>query len=394
MRAFTAVLALAFVAGCGKGGKSDDTGTGGGTNKIPEIEFGDAANAKAVRGSITDDAVTAQAATNLLLGAIGLAFSDHAVQEKMGDHVDPNRDHNCWTSPDFPLSTFTLDYTDCLDDFGISGGLIFNDDPLGPNSFDFKTITFNDTRTINGGVGFDATGASNLHWTVYDTVAAAPTPDTRVPLDVTIDGREGTITYDGGGFMRLLNANYAAWGVIEWTPYGGNPATVLVGSTNAAELTLPDEPAEPASLSNAYETCRCPTNGLMSLEVGYELEEVDVDLDDLKTTDDGVDDPEVVLFVSGGTSGQIEARNTACGEWENTYMGTDEVQVEVSSDDLQDAIQLLCDTAVITDGARCTGLRQAAANISSITVTVGTNRLATAIEQETNVSFDTAYCRP
>ncbi len=392
MRVSVAVLAAAVAAGCGKGGSGEDSGTGTGGTTAPSLSFKAQVNSKAVSGGVTAAGVDAQRATNLLMGAIGLAFADGRVRAGLAGIADPGT-QVCWYGPGIPQSYFTLDYTPC-EDQGISGGLIFNDDPLGPVGLDFKNVGFGGTRHIDGAVGLDDTGAENLHWAAYDTDGDQPVSTNRIPFDVTVDGVEGTLTFDGGVFLRALNNNTAAWGVVQFQPYGGDPVQVLVGGTDAAALTGAQEAPEPASLTWAYESCRCPTVGLYAMELTYEVREVDFDLDDLLEGDDAVDDPVVTLQAGGEVSGPVEARMTDCGEWDIAFTGEATLDVPVSSDELKDAIQNLCDTAVIADGERCTALLLAADKVSEVTVQVGANRLANAIANDAAIDFDNAYCRP
>lgn len=391
MRTTTALMAAVLVAGCGKGtGKGGDSTS---TTPVPQITFGDRVSASAIAGEMSSDTELAQAAANTTLGAVGLAFADDSVRSKMLEHVDGNRDSHCWVGPLFPLSQFTLDYTPC-EDAGIRGGLIFNEDPLGPVSMNFQGLTFSDSRTVNGAMGFDATGAGQSRWTLYDTVHEQPTPANRSPFDLELDGRAGTLTFDGGAFMRSVNQNTALWGELQFTPYGGAATTILVGGSDAAALRTPSEPAEPASVSFGYLTCRCPTSGLLVMDVGLSVSEITFDLDDLKVEEDGVDDPEASVTVSASTGGPAEIRYVGCGEYETTFTGDTTLEVTLTSSDLRAAVQHLCDTAVITDTSRCNALLMAADATSEVVVEVGTNKIGNAITDEVAVGFDTAYCRP
>lgn len=392
MRITTALIAAVFVAACGKGnGKGGDTSTG--VPEIPEIHFGDRVSASSIAGELSSETELAQKAVNTTLGAVGLAFADESVRGKMLGHVDGNRSSHCWNGPLFPLSTFTLDYTPC-EDAGIRGGMIFNEDPLGPVSMNFQGLTFSETRTMSGAMGFDATGAGLSRWTLYDTVHDQPIPANRSPFSLELDGRQGSLVYDGGAFMRSVNQNTAMWGVLQYTPYGGAATEILVGGSDATALRGPSEPAEPASLSFGYLTCRCPTAGLLVMDVAIDVSELRFDLDDLKLEDDGVDDPEVKVDATSVASGATEIRYVDCGAYEATFTGDTTLEVSLGSTELRAAVQHLCDTAVITDSARCNALLMAADEVSEVVVEVGTNKIGNAISDEVAVGFDTAYCRP
>lgn len=393
MRTFSALLALTLAVGCSGNKGKDQNPDSGSTVTIPSIEFTDSVSATGVSGNVDADTIKAHQATNVVLGAMGLAAADEAVREKMVEHSDGARSSHCWAGPLIPQSTFTLDYTAC-DDAGIAGGMVFNLDPLGPIGLDFRNLVFNDDRTMNGAVGLDKTGADLVRWKTYDTIGDTPTPGMRDPINIELGGQDFEITYDGGTFLRELNTNLAVWGVFEVTPYGGEARTVLVGGTDPVALDSNMEPGEPASLPFSYLTCRCPTSGLMAMDLEFNASEISIDIDDLKTSDDGVDDPELTIEVSATASGPVEARYAGCGEYDVVFDGSAGLTFDVSGDEIQAGIQRLCDTAVISDSSRCTGLIQAASSLDTVSVTVGPNRLANAVATRAGVEFDTSYCNP
>lgn len=394
MRTFSALLAMTLVVGCsGKKGK-DSGGDSGNTATIPQIEFNSSVSAKGVSGNLDAETILAHKSTHVVLGAMGLAAADEAVREKLVEHSDGQRTSHCWSGPLIPQSTFTLDYTNC-DDAGIAGGMVFNLDPLGPIGLDFRNLVLNDDRIMNGAVGLDHTGADLNRWKAYDTFGDTPTQAIREPINLEIQGQDVEVTLNGGSFLRQVNQNLAVWGVFDITPYGGETTQVLVGGTDAAALDSSSEPADPASLPWSYLTCRCPTAGLMAMDVGFGITEITIDLDDLKASDDGVDDPEMTVEVSATASGPLEARYVTCGEYDITFDGGAGVDFEVSKDELRAGIQSLCDTAVIGDSNRCTALIRAADSLGGpVAVNVGANRLATAVGTRAAVEFDTSYCNP
>ena len=154
---FPLALSTLCVTGCGSDGNNDggttDTGP---TYTVPELTFKGAVNAKSIDGNLSENTVLGHKAAYMYAGSLALAAADEGVQERLAGHGSDARDSHCWIAPVVPLSNFTLDYSPCTDaGLGISGGMIFNEDPLGPVSLAFQSMTFDTSRTLSGAVGLD-----------------------------------------------------------------------------------------------------------------------------------------------------------------------------------------------------------------------------------------------
>lgn len=182
------------------------------------------------------------------------------------------------------------------------------------------------------------------------------------------------------------------WGKVEVEQYGVLNETVLVGSTDEAEVLDTVKPAEPAYRSLDFTTCRCPVAGLMVQNLVMEISEVDIDLDDLSSEDDGVDDPEVTVAVDGMASSMAEIRFTGCGEYETTVASDAGVEFEISGSILEERIQALCDSAVIDDTQRCLALKKAATEAGVVVVEVTANKIDGGLENGVGRDFDTSWC--
>ena len=223
-------------------------------------------------------------------------------------------------------------------------------------------------------------------------MADTPTRDNRIPLQITVDGRDVSVSVDGGVSLSNFLGEWRSWGVMDVTPYGGSPVRVSKGSGSEAELMTSSLPEEPLASSLSYLACRCPVSGVVSMNLEMQVAEIKFDLDNLIEEEDEVDDPDVTIDVSLVVEGPGEVRPTECGVHEGVWSPAEEPVVTVDSDDLSVAIQSLCDAALIIEPGRCTALLQAAANVGSVDVNVGENKLQNAVGSAVAIELDNSFC--
>lgn len=389
-------LAGLWLGACG-GATDDDTGsttqtgTSAGTAVLPEIAFDAVAKAKSVDADLTSGTVATHQAVNLFLSSATLVASDPGVQNRMAGGQANVSSYPCWVAPTNPLSQFTIVYTEnCLSE-GLSGSVFYNEDPLGATAWNFGNLSFDVTRKITGAIGFQE--VATKRWKTYDTLYDQPIPDNRAPVFAEIDGDEYAIRYEGGTSMATLQlGEWNVWGKVDVELYGVLNQTVLVGTADETEALGTTKPAEAAYRSLDFLSCRCPVSGLMVQDLELVVSEVTIDLDDLSSEDDGIDDPEVSLAVDGGALSSAEIRMTGCGVYETTVAVDSGVTYEVSGALLEERIQALCDSAVIDDTQRCLALKSAATDAGVIAVEVTANKLGSAMESGVNRDFDASWC--
>jgi hypothetical protein len=315
------------------------------------------------------------------------------VQTLMIEHASDARSSHCWVAPTIPLSSFIVDYAPCWEDFRINGGALLNDDALGRLGIGLNQMNLDDQKIFQGGLGFDATDGAGSSWRVYDTWAEEPIEANRSPLNVTLAGRDYTLSFEGGAkLIAGLQEVFSFWGTLNLTAAGAEtPATILLGSTSADGLYSTDKPALALDKSLDWTQCACPTSGVMYQEVTLEISEVRVDLDKLTKDDDGSDDPEIDIPVNGVVTAMAEITAAGCGAW-TTAWTPGEGQVEVSQDALRESVQDACNAGSL-QGERCSAFKAAVDELSGpVTLTVSEDKLQEALQESVAIDFDNVIC--
>lgn len=397
-------LSLAFVlAGC-NGGKDKDDHTGDTDTHVgpPNIEFLPSVRATTYDAALAPEVVEAHQASTALLAGLSVVAADPKVQDRL--RVDGEGapsgfragSLDCWERPEFPMFSFTLDYTGCSE-YLMSGGVFVEDHPSGPLLFTFLDWAVDD-RKVGGTMSFDTRGAYDapMFWQLYPTDEADPGPDTPLPIYLSLKTDNGqqrfASSYTGGANVDFLTQQISVWGVLTTGPQEA-PVTVVHGAT-VPEDVPPDDPRDADVLQTPLNwlSCRCPTSGTESYDMPLHFTEVIIDLDDLEVEPDDVDDPDLVIPVDYDLVGKATLHHTGCGEYDVEY-DAPAAAIELSADRLIGVISFQCDTLAINDVARCNALIGAARALGTLTVEIGaaeaTATALTAVEE----SFDTDFCR-
>ncbi|MCA9492882.1 MAG: hypothetical protein KC621_23280 [Myxococcales bacterium] len=391
-----ACLAAACSGDKDKGNTDGDTGDAG----PPSFEFNTSVKAKSFVATIAPDTVAAHQVVTALLAGTAVVVSDDKVQDRL--RVDGGGEEppalraaygRCWSRPEHPMFSFTIDYTGCQP-FNMGGGVFVIDHPSGPLLFGFYDFFIAD-RTVGGTLAFDTRGAypSPYFWKVYNTDNSNPGEDNRVPIGVTLDRTSYGVTYDGGASVSFFQQTWSMWGVLETGPIE-NPVQVVLGGVEPGDVAPDERPGENALKSSLnWLECRCPTSGVATYDMPLHFTEVTVDIDDLEVDPDGIDDPEMVIPLDYDLEGRAILTHVGCGEYDVEYQAED-ASIPLSSDRLVGAVSFLCDTRAISDLNRCNALVDAARDVGDgfvieVKKADATKTANKAVEDE----FDTNFCK-
>ncbi len=396
MNRITNVSPLLFamvLCGCpaddNNGKETDDTG--GGTVEVPSFTFLTEVNAQGIDGDVGADALDQHRVANTVFSAVQLALAEPQVQSRLQVDNGGGRSNHCWTAPPVAQTNFIIDYTPCAND-GITGGIYIDDTPQGPVIIEFLNFTFDESREISGAVALDsATADSSMEWLMYDADPNAPSPDTRAPISVEIDGNGFLFGTSGGGALDLQFNSWNQWGAVTVSSVGAE-ATVLAGGTVAEDLFTTNKPSDALSGPLAWTNCRCPYFGKQTYAFDLDITEISVDLDKVDSEDDDEDDPEMSFFKEANVTGSALLTTTACGEYEVEFTPTEEPTVIVTGPELRAEIGRLCDVALIEE-VKCIGFLAAADEVDTLTVTITENKMQAAAETTVRNNFDTSFCK-
>jgi hypothetical protein len=390
--------ALAVLVACnGDGNKdnTDDTDTGG-TSGPPSFEFRTDVPAKEYVAEIDPAAIQAHQAVSMLTAATGVVVADEKVQDRLNTNGGGSllRQYlECWSRPEFPMFSFAIDYSNC-GAYQMGGGVFVNDHPSGPLLFEFSNFAIQE-RQIGGVLALDTRDAfpSPLYWQAYDTDADSPGPDNRVQMGVQLDGQLKGLSLDGGASVDFLNQQWAMWGVA--TLSGDPPLTVVLGGTDPADVAPDDPPgADSLKASLNWLECRCPTEGVSAYDMPLLLTQVVLDIDDLESEPDDVDDPDLEIPVAVEVQGRSVLEHTGCGEYDVSY-SSEAATIPIPKDQIIGRISFACDTLTIDDPERCQALIRAAVAIEGETLDVQITQedLDATAREAVDRDFDTTWCR-
>jgi hypothetical protein len=394
----------AALLGC-NGDKQKDGHTGD-TDTTPgpiAFDFVPSVRARRYEAAIAPEVIEAHQASSTFLSAIGVVAADPKVQDRFASNGEGGVADfragalDCWERPEFPMFSFTLDYSNCAE-YLMAGGVYVEDHPSGPLLFSFLDFSV-DERTVGGTVSFDTRGAypEPQFWQMYPTNADDPGIENPADINVSLRTESGSVRfpsqYTGGATIDFLNQQLSVWGVFT-TGDAKNRVTVVHGAVDAADVP-PDDPrdADVLSLPLNWLSCRCPTAGTETYDMPLHFSEVIIDIDDLEVEPDDVDDPDLVIPVDYDLVGKGILERTGCGEYDVTF-DAPPAEIVLSSERLVGVISFQCDTLAINDVARCNALIAAARELGELVVEIqeadATATALAAVEQE----FDTDYCRP
>jgi hypothetical protein len=357
-------------------------------------------SADVYEAAVSPDAIAAHQVSSMLLASAALVAADDKVQDRLntdggGDALPSFRGAlDCWTRPDYPMFSFSIDYTPCLSTYQMSGGVFVNDHPSGPLLFEFGAFTIVD-REIGGVLALDTTDAfaEPLYWTAYNTEGDDPEPENDVKIGVKLDDVLYGVSYWGGASVDFINQEWSMWGVATIGPEEA-PIEVIHGGETAEDVGPADPPgANVLKSSLNWLECRCPQSGITSLPMPLLFSSVRIDIDDLEDVPDVIDDPEMDIEVDFELSGQGVLTHTGCGSYDVNYQ-TQTVEIPISKDQLTGAISFQCATLAINDEQRCEALLAAANNLSGdllveVSQEAATTTALAAVEQD----FDTSWCQ-
>lgn len=404
------VLLVALVGCKGDDGDGNDADTDTGDDGPVSFTFVDSVTAVGYDAQVAPEAIAAHQVSSMLLASTAIVVADEKVQdrlntdgagssetERFGDGFRPGA-LDCWQRPQFPMFSFTIDYTTCADSYLMSGGVFVNDHPSGPLLFEYNNFQFTGPGTIRemGGVlALDTRGAfpEPLYWEIYNTDSDNPAPDNLVPLGIEIDRVLYGVSYTGGASVDFLNQQWSMWGVATIGP-AEDPITVVHGG-RVPEDVAPDDPSGADVLKTPLNwlECRCPTSGVSTLDMPLDIATVTVDIDDLEAEPDDIDDPTMEIPVNFSLEGQGILTTTGCGEYDVEYQ-TQSVAIPVTRDQLVGALSFQCATFAVEGELRCAAMVAAANQIAQdLTIEVrqedATATALDAVEQD----FDTAWCK-
>ncbi|MEZ4237673.1 MAG: hypothetical protein R3F59_16300 [Myxococcota bacterium] len=403
MRALVALAIITAATACNgdKDGTSQPTDSG--TSDQPIVfELKSSTTATSFEAGVVPLALQAHQVSSMLVASTALVVADEKVQDRLntdgGGDLRRAAPLRCWNRPDYPMFSFTLDYTGCAG-YGISGGVFVNDHPAGPLLFDFNNLAFQpdgQVREIGGVLGLDTIGAypEPLYWQTYDTDQTEPGPDNRIPVTVSLDGQRFGVSYSGGAAVDFLGQTWSMWGVATITGLNDESLTVVQGARLPEEVA-PDEPTGDDVLKSPLNwlECRCPTSGLEALDMPLHFEQVSIDIDDLEVEPDDVDDPVVDVPVDYELAGQGVLTHTGCGEYDVDYQ-SEAATIPVPLDQLVGSISFLCSTHVIDDERRCAALIAAAAGIGGdLQVAISPEEAQGIARSAVDSDFDTTWCQ-
>ena len=398
-------LTLVLMAGgCGsadKGGPDPAEDTSSVASEV-QIDFVSSVDAGKVEGDIDAEAVRAHEIAETLSASVALLTADVNVQALLntdnGSSDNVSLKPPCWGYVGVTRPTeITMDYTSCFD-FGIEGGAFVRDHPSGPVLFDFKNLKIGG-REVVGTLALEALDAPN-GWRVYESDSITPTLDNRVPLGVTVGGYtsgarfEGSAELDLAGPSPLEVSTWWQWGSITIEDaYGA--VEVLQGAGDAAEVDPSAKPdrATAAGVPVNWLTCRCPTSGALSYDATWTATQVEVDIDDLKVTEDDFDDPTILVDVELPVSATASLVAEGCGEWVADWPISGDLVHTITGQQLFSLIEVQCNTRAIEDEAHCAALLDAASALESVDIRIGESKLSNQASRALEQAIDSGFCQ-
>lgn len=375
MRSFLAVF---LVVGCG--GKDDEG------ELPPPITLKSGAEADEVSAQLDPGTQALLEAENAISMFLDLLISDNTVKSTFW--VDGELGvapvaalAPCWTVPTPGVAGFEydVDLGGCSTE-GFAGIVNVENTAAGPVVLTFSNTTVLDW-TLTGAIAFDYTAAGDATWHVYSSDASgAPAPLSVLPKNGSL-----SLTIDGGMQVDDSSSGYDWWG--SWsdgTSTIGVGAAAGVAATDAKPATWLDYSFMPAE-------CACQQSGDVVITDGVSVTEVSVDLDELETTDDGVDDPSILFATTAAvTGGAALARGEECGRFDATIVA-DTQQLTFTEAQLKAGFQAACDLNAINDDGKCTRLQEAAVG-ASVTITVAPRFVNQALTAWTEDFIDEGLC--
>jgi hypothetical protein len=396
-------LVALFACNGDKKDKTDHTGTDT-DDGPPSFDFVTSVRARSFEAAIDPEVVALHKASSALVSAVSVVAADPKVQDRLvtnggGGGAFRTGSLDCWTRPQFPMFSFTLDYTDC-GQYAMDGGVFVEDHPSGPLLFSFLNWQV-DERTVGGTFAFNTTDAfpDPLYWRNYATDASDPSAENDVAIGITVPTDSGSqkfsIEYTGGSTVDTLLTELSLWGVLTTKRADGSDVNVILGGTRAEDVPS-DDPRDADVLRTPLNwlACRCPTSGTSTYDMPLHFTEVVLDIDDLEVEPDDVDDPDLVIPVDFDLLGTGVLAHTACGEYDVTY-DSDDATFVLPTDRLIGVLSFQCETLAINDPVRCQALIDAARGLEAgleiqIPKADATATALGAVQDQ----FDTDYCLP
>lgn len=371
-------LIIALAVGCSGGNDKDDT-----ADEVVPTDFGAAPSATASATVATVDPVDTRAweAVNTLWAAVAISSTDVQIHGLMSNNAPAAgpppaggpRGGPCWEVQGvFPASKSVVFDTPCQQ-LQIYGKVDVDDLPSGPMRMRFSAPLPGeefelDRRNVLGALRFAPVGQTR--WTIGggEPTSAAPGPS---PV-VVIDDVSHTVDLEARGQALFGSSQLAFWGIATVSTTTGSSTLRFGATTDAQAESLTSSPA-----SSRYDffpaSCRCASAGSSSFaSTTLTLTEVVVDLDDLKATDDGRDDPAISLTVDVAIPGEllIAPSGERCGGFVAQFAGNT-TEITVPGQALAAAIDDACTFRDINDADACDSLRAGAALVTEVTVSVG-----------------------
>ncbi|MEM6929447.1 MAG: hypothetical protein AAF602_21080 [Myxococcota bacterium] len=348
---------------------------------------------------ISEAAVRAHQASNLLLSSQRLLAADEKVQDELrsfgGDGDVPRSAFQCWTRPQFPRWTFTLAFGDACGEFDIEGAAGIERHPTQQLLYNFQNFNIQG-REMSGTLALNTRDrATNVPFAfvLYDTELDDPGLDARTEIGVTLGpGIRSGITFDGGAAVSFTNQAWSVWGTSQIS--GSDDEITVVHGARTVDGVAPDSPTGADVLRSSLDwlECRCPTSGLTSQEMPLVITEVTVDIDDLEEEPDEVDDPPLTIPVEAQVDGRGILNHIGCGEYEVEYEA-DALQITLDKQLVFAELQFVCDTRTINDPERCTAFQQALLrNSEDLVVDVSVEDLLATAQESVLLQFDTNWC--
>lgn len=397
-----APLWIAGVSGCPH---KDDTGdTPSDTSGPPGptfFVFKPTVSATDYLATVAPEAIDVHRASSMLLASTAVVVADTKVQDRLtvdgAGGVDFRADAlRCWERPEFPMFSFSIDYTACSA-YGMSGGVFVTDHASGPLLFvfeDFDIAKGSTERTIGGTLALDTRGAypQPLYWQGYNTDQANPGLENPVQIGIDIDRSLHGLSYSGGMSIDFPTQKWSTWGVA--TIGVGEDALTVVHGGRLPDDVAPDEPSGADVLKTPLNwlECRCPTSGIEALDMPLEFTQVTIDVDDLEDVPDDVDDPEMTIPVSFELFGQGVLTHTGCGTYDVEYQ-TQAVEIPLTVDQLVGSVSYLCATFAVPDEQRCAAMVAAAASLGQdLQVQISQEAATATALAAVEADFDTSWC--
>ena len=376
MRCFLAVF---LVMGCG--GKDDEG------ELPPPITLESAAAATEVSAQLDAGTQALLEAENAISMFLDLLISDNTVKStfwidgELGiapvEALDP-----CWSVPTPGVAGFEydVDLGGCSTE-GFAGIINVENTAAGPVIMTFSNTTVLDW-TLTGTIAFDYTSAGDGTWHVYSSDASGAA----APLSVAPKSGSLSLTIDGGMQVGATGDAYDWWG--SWTD-----GTSTIGIGAAAGVAATDtKPATWLDYDFMPAECACQQSGDVVVTDGVTLTEISVDLDDLETTDDGVDDPPILFASSAAVAGGAAlGRGETCGSFDANVVGEADVELTFTEAELKAGFQAACDLNAINDEGKCTRLQEAAVG-ATVTITVPPRFVNQALTAWTEDFIDEGLC--